>query len=95
MPLSAVVSGFLGAGSVLCSMLVVSRVGIRGEVEIDTAHLSDPVLIREDGRFLLRGLSPGQHGVHAETADGRSAEAKLTLPGGGVDLVLGKAKSKR
>ncbi|MDE2164399.1 MAG: glutamate--tRNA ligase [Alphaproteobacteria bacterium] len=25
---------------------------IRGEVEIDTAHLSDPVLIREDGRFL-------------------------------------------
>lgn len=33
-----------------------SKVGwrdrIRGEVEIDTAHLSDPVLIREDGRFL-------------------------------------------
>ena len=26
--------------------------GIRGEVEIDTATLSDPVLIREDGRFL-------------------------------------------
>ncbi len=25
---------------------------IRGEVEIDTAQLSDPVLIREDGRFL-------------------------------------------
>ncbi|HSZ73657.1 MAG TPA: glutamate--tRNA ligase [Rhizomicrobium sp.] len=25
---------------------------VRGEVEIDTAHLSDPVLIREDGRFL-------------------------------------------
>jgi glutamyl-tRNA synthetase len=25
---------------------------IRGPVEIDTAHLSDPVLIREDGRFL-------------------------------------------
>ncbi len=25
---------------------------IRGEVEIDTAHLSDPVLIREDGSFL-------------------------------------------
>jgi glutamyl-tRNA synthetase len=25
---------------------------IRGDVEIDTAHLSDPVLIREDGRFL-------------------------------------------
>ncbi|HUO99111.1 MAG TPA: glutamate--tRNA ligase family protein, partial [Rhizomicrobium sp.] len=25
---------------------------IRGEVEIDTANLSDPVLIREDGRFL-------------------------------------------
>jgi glutamyl-tRNA synthetase len=25
---------------------------IRGEVEIDTAHLSDPVMIREDGRFL-------------------------------------------
>lgn len=25
---------------------------IRGAVEIDTAHLSDPVLIREDGRFL-------------------------------------------
>jgi glutamyl-tRNA synthetase len=24
----------------------------RGDVEIDTAHLSDPVLIREDGRFL-------------------------------------------
>ncbi|MBV9990776.1 MAG: glutamate--tRNA ligase [Alphaproteobacteria bacterium] len=33
-----------------------SKVGwrdrIRGDVEIDTAHLSDPVLIREDGRFL-------------------------------------------
>ncbi|HTQ14174.1 MAG TPA: glutamate--tRNA ligase [Rhizomicrobium sp.] len=25
---------------------------VRGEVEIDTGHLSDPVLIREDGRFL-------------------------------------------
>ncbi|HEX3810154.1 MAG TPA: glutamate--tRNA ligase [Rhizomicrobium sp.] len=25
---------------------------VRGDVEIDTAHLSDPVLIREDGRFL-------------------------------------------
>ena len=25
---------------------------IRGDVEIDTATLSDPVLIREDGRFL-------------------------------------------
>ncbi len=25
---------------------------VRGTVEIDTAHLSDPVLIREDGRFL-------------------------------------------
>jgi glutamyl-tRNA synthetase len=25
---------------------------VRGEVEIDTSHLSDPVLIREDGRFL-------------------------------------------
>ncbi|HEY2068818.1 MAG TPA: glutamate--tRNA ligase [Rhizomicrobium sp.] len=25
---------------------------VRGEVEIDTAHLSDPILIREDGRFL-------------------------------------------
>ncbi|HEX2590958.1 MAG TPA: glutamate--tRNA ligase, partial [Rhizomicrobium sp.] len=25
---------------------------IRGDVEIDTAHLSDPVLIREDGSFL-------------------------------------------
>src|SRR5258708_35590480 len=25
---------------------------LRGEVEIDTATLSDPVLIREDGRFL-------------------------------------------
>jgi len=25
---------------------------MRGDVEIDTAHLSDPVLIREDGRFL-------------------------------------------
>ena len=25
---------------------------VRGNVEIDTAHLSDPVLIREDGRFL-------------------------------------------
>jgi glutamyl-tRNA synthetase len=25
---------------------------VRGVVEIDTAHLSDPVLIREDGRFL-------------------------------------------
>ncbi len=25
---------------------------VRGPVEIDTAHLSDPVLIREDGRFL-------------------------------------------
>jgi glutamyl-tRNA synthetase len=25
---------------------------LRGNVEIDTAHLSDPVLIREDGRFL-------------------------------------------
>ncbi len=25
---------------------------IRGDVEIDTTHLSDPVLIREDGRFL-------------------------------------------
>ena len=33
-----------------------SKVGwrdrIRGDVEIDTGHLSDPVLIREDGRFL-------------------------------------------
>ncbi len=25
---------------------------VRGHVEIDTAHLSDPVLVREDGRFL-------------------------------------------
>ncbi|MGH6873257.1 MAG: glutamate--tRNA ligase [Rhizomicrobium sp.] len=25
---------------------------VRGEVEIDTAHLSDPVLVREDGSFL-------------------------------------------
>jgi len=25
---------------------------VRGDVEIDTSHLSDPVLIREDGRFL-------------------------------------------
>jgi glutamyl-tRNA synthetase len=30
---------------------------LRGEVEIDTAHLSDPVLIREDGRFLYTGPS--------------------------------------
>ncbi|HEY2032402.1 MAG TPA: glutamate--tRNA ligase family protein, partial [Rhizomicrobium sp.] len=30
---------------------------MRGDVEIDTAHLSDPVLIREDGRFLYTPTS--------------------------------------
>jgi len=36
----------------LSQALVRFRDLVRGEVEIDTAHLSDPVLIREDGRFL-------------------------------------------
>jgi hypothetical protein len=49
----------------------------------------------EDGRFLLRGLTSGEHTVVARTVDGQAGEATLTTPGPGVEVVLAAPKAKR
>jgi len=43
------------------------------------------------GRFLFDRLRAGEYRVVARTADGREAEAELTVPGAKVDLKVGKA----
>src|SRR3954468_2806140 len=41
-----------------------------------------------DGRFRFDRLPPGRHRLLARTADGREADARLDVPGAGVDLVI-------
>lgn len=45
------------------------------------------------GRFRFDRLRAGEYRVVARTADGREAEAELTVPGTKVDLEVGKAKA--
>jgi hypothetical protein len=42
-----------------------------------------------EGRFRLERVPAGEHRVLARGPDGTEAEATLTVPGGGVDIVLG------
>src|SRR4051812_29083977 len=41
-----------------------------------------------EGRFTFTRLPPGKHRLLARTADGREADARLEVPGAGVDLVI-------
>jgi uncharacterized protein DUF4255/carboxypeptidase family protein len=41
-----------------------------------------------DGEFRFDRLPPGRHRLLARTADGREADARLDVPGAGVDLVI-------
>jgi hypothetical protein len=41
-----------------------------------------------DGQFRFDRLPPGRHRLLARTADGREADARLDVPGAGVDLVI-------
>ena len=65
---------------------------IRGAVEIDTAHLSDPVLIREDGAFSTRclrwsttSISRITHVIRGEDHVTNTARADRDLRGAGRD----------
>jgi hypothetical protein len=49
----------------------------------------------EDGRFMIARVPPGDHRCVARTRDGGEAEAKLTVPGGRVDLRVGGAPAKQ
>jgi hypothetical protein len=48
-----------------------------------------------DGRFRFARVVPGTHRVVARTLDGREIEATATVPGQGVDLVLGSPRPSR
>ena len=41
-----------------------------------------------DGEFRFNRLPPGRHRLLARTPDGREADARLDVPGAGVDLVI-------
>jgi Pvc16 N-terminal domain/Carboxypeptidase regulatory-like domain len=50
------------------------------------------------GRFHFAGVRAGEHRVRARTADGREAEATVSVPGGTCDLVAGavdRGRSRR
>jgi hypothetical protein len=47
----------------------------------------------KDGRFRFDRLPSGTYHVRARSRDGDQAEAHLTVPGKGVDLVLAPAKA--
>jgi len=49
----------------------------------------------ELGHFTLVRVPPGEHRCLARNRDGGEAEAKLTIPGGPVDLVVGAPPAKR
>jgi hypothetical protein len=48
----------------------------------------------EHGRFTIARVPPGEHRCVARTRDGGEAQAKLTVPGGSVDLVVRAAPAK-
>jgi hypothetical protein len=47
------------------------------------------------GRFRLTRLAPGTHRVLVRTIAGLEAEANVTVPGPGVDVVVGSARKRR
>ena len=47
------------------------------------------------GRFRLPRVGPGTHGVLVRTADGHEAEASVTVPGPGVDVVVRSVRKRR
>jgi hypothetical protein len=49
----------------------------------------------ERGNFQIARVPPGEHRCVARTRDGGEAEAKLTVPGGPVDLAVGAPPPKR
>lgn len=48
-----------------------------------------------DGRFRLDRIAPGQHAVRVRALDGSQAEATVSVPGAGVDIVVGPARPAR
>jgi hypothetical protein len=49
----------------------------------------------ERGQFMIARVPPGEHRCVARTRGGAETEAKFTVPGGSLDLVVGAASSKR
>jgi hypothetical protein len=49
----------------------------------------------ETGRFMIARVPPGEHRCVARTRDGGEAEARLQVPGGTLELVVGGAPAKR
>ena len=49
----------------------------------------------EHGHFMMARVPPGEHRCVARTRGGGEAQAKLIVPDGAVDLVVGAASSKR
>jgi len=47
-----------------------------------------------DGRFLFNRIRPGEHRVVARTATGEEAGGTATVPGGGIDLELGRGRKQ-
>ena len=47
-----------------------------------------------DGHFHFARLSAGSHRVLARTADGREAEATVSVPGGKCDLTIGSGQRR-
>ena len=47
------------------------------------------------GRFRLARVGPGTHRVIVRTLDGRETEAKVTVPGAGVDMVVGPPDARK
>ena len=50
---------------------------------------------QSDGRFRLARVGPGTHRVIVRTLDGRETEAKVTVPGAGVDMVVGPPDARK
>jgi hypothetical protein len=48
-----------------------------------------------DGRFRFRRVAPGEHVVQARTADGGTAEGRVTVPGAGIDLTIGAPRQTK
>jgi protocatechuate 3,4-dioxygenase beta subunit len=48
-----------------------------------------------DGRFFFSRVNPGEHTCMARGPDGSEAQGKFTVPGGTIDLTLGRASGKR
>jgi uncharacterized protein DUF4255/carboxypeptidase family protein len=79
---------------------VAGRVTDAGGEPIADAWITLPDLGRwdssdEHGRFMVGRVPPGEHRFVARTRAGGEAEATLTVPGGGLELVVGAPAKRR